>query len=605
MFSLLQLTRYLRPYRRGAVLCIVFNMLTVVFSTVSISMLMPFFNILFKQQKPPVTAPSAWQLNLTSALEHLNWWFSEFIRSNGEAQALLIVCGFIIVTIFLKNLTRYLALASISPVRTGIERDIRAELFDKVLRLPLGFYTEQRKGDLIARVTLDVQEIEWSILNMIEVVFREPLMILVSLSTLLYISPRLTGFVLVLMLFTGFIIGGVGRSLKRESALAQEYLGDIMARLDETIGGLRIIKAFNADNYQRQKFGEDINKYRQTIVNILRRRDAASPMSEFLGVTVFTVLLWYGARLVFVGDLQAATFIVYLGLFYQIIDPAKAFSTATYNIRKGLAAKARVDQILEAEERITDPQQPTPLREFSDKVEFKNVSFRYNDDRSVLNGINLTVNKGKIVALVGASGAGKSTLVDLLPRFYDPTEGSISIDGVDIRAFTLHDLRSLMGMVSQEAILFNDSIYNNIVFGLDNVTAADVQHAARVANAHDFITATENGYNTKIGDRGSKLSGGQRQRITIARAVLKNPAILILDEATSALDSESERAVQDALQKLMQNRTAVVIAHRLSTIQNADEIIVLSEGNIIERGSHADLIARNGAYKRLVELQTF
>ena len=458
----------------------------------------------------------------------------------------------------------------------------------------------------MSRITADVQEIEWSILNVLEAVFREPIIITLSLLFMVYISPELTGFVLILIVFTATVIGGIGKTLKRSSSQVQEKLGNIVSVVEEALSGLRIIKGFNAEPYQRRKFGVENNAYRWNLTRLLWRKDLSSPLSEFLGILVVTVLLWFGSQQVFGGKMEAGAFFSFLFAFYNVIDPAKSFSRAMYDIQKGIAAMQRVERILDAPVSIQEAPQSDGIQSFEHQIEYRNVSFTYRQEEGpVLKDINLVVPKGKVIALVGASGAGKSTMVDLLPRFYDVSEGGIFIDGKDIRHLKLRDLRGLMGIVSQEAILFNDTIYNNIVFGLEGVTPAEVERAARIANAHDFIMATEQGYQTNIGDRGSKLSGGQRQRLTIARAILKNPPILILDEATSALDSESEKLVQESLVELMKDRTSIVIAHRLSTIQHADEILVMRDGKIIQRGTHASLLSQLGEYQKLVELQAF
>ena len=472
--------------------------------------------------------------------------------------------------------------------------------------LPQSYFSEEKKGDLLSRMTADVAEIQWSILMVIEAIFREPIIIILCLATMIYISPSLTLFVFVLLLFTAVIIGGIGKTLKRQSKQAQQKLGSLISILEESLSGLRIIQGFNAEEYQNRKFKELNNSYRNMLVRVFWRRDLSSPLSEFLGITIVSVLLWYASQQVFAGTLEPATLFGYLLAFFYILNPAKSFSNAYYNVQKGIAATERVEGILDAEVTITEASDALSIDNLKENIEYRNVFFNYkNDERQVLKNINLHIPKGKIIALVGASGGGKSTLVDLLPRFMDPNKGSIYIDGTDIKKYKLNDLRALMGIVTQEAILFNDSIYNNIVFGLKNVAEADVIKAAKVANAHDFIMETEKGYQTNIGDRGSKLSGGQRQRLTIARAVLKNPPIMILDEATSALDSESEKLVQDALIKLMENRTSIVIAHRLSTIQHADEIVVIQEGEIIEKGTHHMLMEHGNAYRKLVKLQAF
>jgi ABC-type multidrug transport system fused ATPase/permease subunit len=585
--SFWRLIGYLRNYRLHLGLNIISNILTALFTALSIPMLIPFLEILFDRRKP-VTAAPPWSWNVENIIQTVNYQLSQIILNQGKETALVFVCGAILVVFFLKNLFRYLSMFFMAPVRNGIIRDVRQQLFDKMVMLPLSYFSEERKGDLLSRLTGDVQEVEWSILNVLEAVFREPLIIAGALGFMLYVSPSLTVFVFGLMIFTGIVIGGIGRSLKRSSGLVQEKLGSLVSIIEETLSGLRIIKGFNAETYQHEKFKQENNDYRRILTRLLWRRDLSSPLSEFLGIATVAVLLWYGSRQVFGGELQAETFLTFIFAFYNVIDPAKSFSRSFYSIQKGVAAMQRIEQVLDAEVRIRESAQAQPIAGFERSITYQGVSFAYNTGEGpVLEDINLEIEKGKVVALVGASGAGKSTLVDLLPRFYDVTAGRICIDGVDLRRYRLKDLRSLMGIVSQEAILFNDTIYNNIVFGMEDATEAQVMEAARIANAHDFITATEKGYQT------------------IARAVLRNPPILILDEATSALDSESEKLVQAALHRVMENRTAIVIAHRLSTIQHADEIIVLQNGRIIERGSHQDLLNKAGEYQKLVELQGF
>lgn len=607
MSSFRRLLGYMANYRSLVLLAIFCNILTALFTVVAVPLFQPFLNLLFEQVDLVTEAPAA--LDSAEAYQQqMNFLLSELILEKGKETALAYVCGFILLSFLLKNLFRYLALFFMSPVRNGIIRDLRNDLYNHLLRLPLGYFTEERKGNLLSRITSDVQEVEASILNVLEAVFREPFIIIGALTYMIVLSPGLTVFVFGLMLFTGVVIGGLGKRLKRNSTVVQEKLGEIVSRTEESLGGLRIIKSFGAEKFQAERFGELNDSYRHSLIRLLWRRDLSSPLTEFLGIATVALLLWYGSRQVFSGTMDAGAFLSFIFAFYMVIDPAKNFSKAWYNIQKGLGALNRVEEVLDIPNPLLDNEEKANTARTLDAMKVglavEGVSFRYTPDGPlILDDISIDLPRGKVVALAGASGGGKSTIADLLPRFYDPSAGRITLDGHDIREYKLRDLRNRFGIVSQEAILFNDSIYNNIVFGMEGVTEAQVHEAARVANAHDFIVASPQGYQTNIGDRGSKLSGGQRQRLTIARAVLRNPDVLILDEATSALDSESERLVQDALQKLMYGRTALVIAHRLSTIQKADEIIVLDHGRIIERGTHAGLLARDGAYRKLVELQ--
>lgn len=603
MNSFTRLLRYLLRYRKGLSLAMFSNVLTALFTVVSIPMLIPFFQILFEKEPAVVPAPAA-AFGLSTANSYFGYWFSQLIVTHGKEGALAYVCMAIVVVYLLRNLFRYLALYYMAPVRNGVIRDLRTEMYEQVLVLPLSYFGNERKGDLMARLTSDVQEVESSILNMLEAIFREPLIVLGALGFMIYVSPGLTVFVFLLIIFTGVVIGGIGKRLKRASAAAQQQLGDLVSVAEEGLGGLRIIKGFAAEDYQRRKFGATNERYRQLLTSTLRRRDLASPLSEFLGIATVSLLLWYGSRQVFTGALSAETFITFIFAFYNVIDPAKNLSKAVSNIQRGIGAFQRVEVLLDAHNSLPEAVDARAIESFNYDLSFRDVSFQYpSNEGPVLQDIRLTIPKGRVVALVGASGAGKSTLVDLIPRFYDVSSGSIEIDGIDVRQLKLGDLRRLMGIVSQEAILFNDTIYNNIVFGMEGASQEMVEQAAHIANAHDFIMATEQGYQTNIGDRGNKLSGGQRQRLTIARAILRNPPILILDEATSALDSESEKLVQQALEALMRGRTAIVIAHRLSTVQHADEIVVLRQGRIVERGSHAELIRIGGDYQKLVSLQ--
>ena len=527
------------------------------------------------------------------------------IATHGAQYVLLLLGGCLVLLTGLKCLTAWLANYFMVPIRTGVLRDLRAQLYRKVVSLPIGFFTEERKGDVMSRMTNDVNEVEASIMSTLDMLFKDPIMMLVYLITLFTISWQLTLFVLILLPIAGLLIGRIGRSLKRASTKGQEQNAEILTQIDETLGGLRVVKAFNAESKLTHRFLNLINATRATFNRINRRYYLAHPVSEFFGTALIAILLWFGGTLI-LGEhssIDAATFIYYLVIFYSIIGPAKDLSKATYGIRRGMASLERIDRILETESNIKETSQPKAVIDFKSMIRYENVSFAYQVDQLVLKDINLDIRKGQTIALVGQSGSGKTTMADLLPRFYDTAAGRITIDGVDIRELKTFDLRALMGNVNQEAILFNDTFFNNISFGVENATMEQVIEAAKIANAHEFIMASEKGYDTMIGDRGGKLSGGQRQRISIARAILKNPPILILDEATSALDTESERMVQDALEKLMKNRTTIAIAHRLSTIRHADEICVLHEGQIVERGKHDELLALNGYYKRLCDMQ--
>jgi subfamily B ATP-binding cassette protein MsbA len=607
MKNLMRILSYVRKYSAFALLNVFFNALTILFSLFSLVMLIPFLQVLFKESDPVYIKP-VFAFTAEYFLDTLKYYITQSMTTYGDTKTLAIICVAVAVIFMLKNLFRYLALYVLSPVRSGAVRDMRNELYRKILSLPLSYYSKEKKGDLISRMTEDVKEVEVSIMSFLEISVREPLTIIVFLTWMLMLSPALTGFVFLMLLVTVLIIGRVGKRLKRDSGESQTLAGELFSQLEETISGLRIIHAFSAEKYQENKFAKLNDRHFDKSRSIVTRKELSSPLTEFLAICVVCAVLWYGGNLVLSNQgFKAPTFIHFMALFSQLIAPAKNFSNAYYNIRKGLASAVRIFEVLDAEVVISDRPNAKEIKGFEHSIEYKNVGFVYNnyDNKQILKNVNLQITKGKMVALVGQSGAGKTTMVDLLPRFYDVTEGSIMIDGVDVRDYKLREMRQLFGMVSQESILFNDTIFNNIAFGNPNATRDSVMEAARIANAHDFISKLPNGYDTIIGDRGGKLSGGERQRLTIARAVLKDPPILILDEATSSLDSNSERLVQDALTKLMKGRTTIVIAHRLSTIQFADEIIVMQNGQIAERGNHIGLMAKNGIYKKLVDLQAF
>lgn len=600
------LRRFIPPYKKYLALTVVFNILSAVLNIFSFAALIPILQILFRTEGAgTATELMPWSLdNLKEVLaNNADYYVTQLIGNVGATTTLLLIGLFLAFATFLKTGAYFLSSATIIPIRTGVVRDIRNQLYHKITSLPLGFFSEERKGDIIARMTGDVGEIESSIMSSLDMLFKNPILIISYFTALIFISWQLTLFTLVFVPIFGWFMGYVGRKLKRKSIAAQSLWSDTMSQVEETLGGLRIIKAFCAEDKMNKRFDGINSEYRDSIQRVNIRQQMAHPMSEFLGTVLIIIVLWVGGILVLDQQiLSGPTFIYYLVMLYSIINPLKDFSKASYNIPKGLASMERVDKILKAENTIKEPANPKHIASFEHQIEFRHVSFRYGE-QWVLKDINLVIEKGKTVALVGQSGSGKSTLVDLIPRYYDVQEGEVLIDGINVKDLGIHDLRQLIGNVNQEAILFNDSFYGNITFGVDSAIREQVEQAAHIANAHEFIMQTEHGYDTNIGDRGGRLSGGQRQRVSIARAILKNPPILILDEATSALDTESERLVQDALERLMKTRTTVAIAHRLSTIKNADEICVLHEGEIVERGTHEELLEKGGYYRKLHEMQ--
>ena len=603
---LLILRRFIPPYKKYLVLTVLFNILSAVLNIFSFAALIPILQILFRTEGTgTATHLMPWTLdNIKEVMaNNADYYVTQLIGNVGATTTLLLIGLFLAFTTFLKTGAYFLSSATIIPIRTGVVRDIRNQLYAKITSLPLGFFSEERKGDIIARMTGDVGEIESSIMSSLDMLFKNPILIISYFTALLFISWQLTLFTLVFVPVFGWFMGFVGRKLKRKSIEAQSLWSDTMSQVEETLGGLRIIKAFCAEEKMNNRFSSINNHYRSSVQRVNIRQQMAHPMSEFLGTVLIIIVLWVGGILVLDQQiLSGPTFIYYLVMLYSIINPLKDFSKASYNIPKGLASMERVDKILKAENTIKEPANAKHISAFEHQIEFRHVSFRYGEQR-VLRDSNLVIPKGKTIALVGQSGSGKSTLVDLIPRYYDVQQGEVLIDGINVKDLGIHDLRQLIGNVNQEAILFNDSFIGNITFGVDHATQEQVEQAARIANAHEFIMQSEHGYDTNIGDRGGRLSGGQRQRVSIARAILKNPPILILDEATSALDTESERLVQDALERLMKTRTTVAIAHRLSTIKNADEICVLHEGQIVERGTHEELLKIDGYYKKLHDMQ--
>ena len=608
-FSLLG--RYVKPYRKFLVWAVVLNFVSQWLNVFSFTALVPILNILFKVDGQVYEyQPVDWS-SLGAATDSLvnngYWWMGNFVAQHGALSMLFLLGGVLMFLTLLKTAGYFASAAVMVPLRTGVVRDIRIEVYKKVLKLPLSFFSEERKGDIIARMSADVTAVETYVTSSVDMLLRNPITILIYFFVMFAVSWQMTLFVIIVLPLAGWGMGSLTRKLKRRSSVVQAQWGTIMSQLDETLGGLRIIKAFIAEKKMSARFVKINEEYRNSVNAMVIRQSSAHPMSEFLGTCVIVIVLWFGGSLILNTDyapMDASLFIFYLVMLYSIINPLKDFTKTFYNVPIGLASMDRIDMILKAENPIQEPAHPLPLKAFEQQLEFRDVSFSYVEGRPVLKHINLTVPKGKTIALVGQSGSGKSTLVDLVPRYHDVLQGEVLIDGKNIKDVSIHSLRSLIGNVNQEAILFNDTFYNNITFGVENATMEQVIEAAKIANAHDFIMESENGYDTMIGDRGGRLSGGQRQRISIARAILKNPPILILDEATSALDTESERLVQEALERLMKSRTTIAIAHRLSTIKNADEICVLFEGEIVERGTHEQLIAKNGYYKKLNDMQS-
>ncbi len=605
------LKRYVGPYKRYLWDSVLMNVLSAVFNIFSFSLIVPMLNILFKINDKvysyiPLDSVSGVMETGRALGNNANWWLNRFIEMHGASSTLLLLCAFLSVMTLIKTACYFGAAAVMVPIRTGVVKDLRMQLYNKILGLPLGYFSQERKGDIIARMSGDVNEVETSIISVLEMLIKNPILIICYFAVLVAISWQLTLFTLLVVPVLGWLMGAVGKTLKKKSLLAQELWSDTMSQVEETLGGLRVIKAFLAEGAMSERFDKVTGALRTRTGRVSTRQALAHPMSEFLGTILIAIVLWFGGTLI-IGDnapLSAPVFIYYMVILYSILNPIKDFSKASYSVPKGMASMERIDKILRADNPIKDPAVPECLKEVREGIVFDHVSFRYGDGPQVLKDVNLTIRKGCSIAIVGESGAGKSTLVDLIPRFYDVTSGAITIDGTDIRNVSVSDLRSLIGYVNQEPILFNDTIFNNIAFGAKNVTRDMVIAAARIANAHDFIMEKEQGYDTNIGDRGMKLSGGQRQRISIARAILKNPPILILDEATASLDTESERLVQEALDRLMSSRTTIAIAHRLSTIKNCDEILVMQEGKIVERGRHAELVQLGGYYKKLEDMQS-
>ena len=600
--------QYVAPYKKYLFGSLFFNLLSAVLNVFSFASIIPMLNLLFKVDTTvyhfmPWDTVGASMKDL--AINNMYFYTQQVMGAYGASTALLLIGLFLITATFLKTGAYFASAAIMVPIRTGIVRDIRSQVYHKITHLPLSFFSDERKGDIIARMSGDVNEIENSVTGSLEMLVKNPILLICYFGVLIYISWELTLFTIIVIPVMGYIMGRIGRKLKRKSLEAQNKWSETMAQLEETLGGMRIIKAFTAEKKMCSRFDQSANEFRQATNKVATRQASAHPVSEFLGTCLIVLVLWYGGTLIFSENppVDAPTFIFYMVILYSIIQPLKDLSKATYAIPKGMASMERVNKILHAENPIKETEHPVHLTQLKDKIEFKNIYFSYNGKSDVLSGVNLTVKRGQTIALVGQSGSGKSTLVDLLPRYHDVTGGEITVDGTNVKGIYLSDLRAMIGNVNQEAILFNDSFFNNIAFGVENATMEQVIEAAKIANAHDFIMESEEGYNTKVGDRGCRLSGGQRQRVSIARAILKNPAILILDEATSALDTESERLVQEALERLMKTRTTIAIAHRLSTIKNADEICVLYEGKIVERGTHDELLTLNGYYKRLNYMQ--
>lgn len=606
---LLFLRKYAGPYKRDIVLSVIFNFLTAFFTLFSFAFIIPILQMLFGMDHTEYTMMHWGDASAKDvAVNNFYCFMSDMIKAHGGSFTLAFLGVALVVTCLLKVMTAYMSEFFTIPLQNGVVRDIRREMYDKIVSLPIGFFTSERKGDIMARLSGDVQEVQNSVMASLFSLIKFPIMIIACLGMMIVISWKLTIFVFIMLPFVGGVMGAVGKKLRAKSLASQNKWGEILSNTEETIGGLRIIKAFNAERMMERRFARQTQDFYRINNSVSRRTALAHPMSEFLGTTAVAIILWFGGSLILSNhsDIDGPTFIYYMVMFYSMINPAKDLSKTSYTVRKGMAAKDRIDKILNAVNPITDPADPKPLPADANgksSVTFRNVTFGYNDERDVLRNINLSVRPGETVAIVGQSGSGKSTLVDLIPRFWDIEKGEIEVDGINVKDLRVKELRSLMGNVNQEAILFNDTIFNNIAFGVEGATREAVEEAAKIANAHEFIMATEDGYDTVIGDRGCKLSGGQRQRISIARAILKNPAILILDEATSALDTESERLVQEALDSLMKDRTTIVIAHRLSTIVNADKICVLQDGEIVESGTHAELLALNGLYRKLVDMQ--